>query len=257
MKIPVWHTESRYTGRDEMNRILASISLLLLSLTAICTSVYSQASPKGLEVSDDDGLPVLVKHLPDWQNVRSSTRFINTSVDLKSAFPDKPVLDLIEFPGGTEAVTASYREGKLLIVEFSNPQGSSSADARIWSYLAATPDASAVYRRVGNYSIFVFEASDQTAAVALIDQVKYEKSVQWLGEDPFLLQKFERYFITTTKSIFVSTVLWIVGGLGLSIVLGLITGFIFYRFREQQKATRTAYSDAGGLTRLNLDGLSE
>lgn len=69
MKIPVWHTESRYTGRDEMNRILASISLFLLSLTAICTSVYSQASPKGLEVSDDDGLPVLVKHLPDWQNV--------------------------------------------------------------------------------------------------------------------------------------------------------------------------------------------
>lgn len=239
-----------------MNRVLASILSAFLTVVSFFSASYAQ-SPKSLEVSEDDGLPVLIKHLPEWQSVRSTTVFTNTLDGLKQAVPGKTVLDVIEFSAGTEAVTAAYPGGRMVIVEFTSPQGSSDADAKIWTYLAANPDPSTAYRRVGNYSVFVFDAADQTAAVALIDQVKFEKSVQWLGEDPFLLQKFERYFIETSRDIFISTVLWIVGGLGLSIVCGLIAGFIFYRIREQQKATRTAYSDAGGLTRLNLDGLSE
>ena len=73
----------------------------------------------------------------------------------------------------------------------------------------------------------------------------------------YLLKRVEKYFVNTTRDIFISTVLWIISGLGLSILLGILAGFIFFRFREQKRATRTAYSDAGGLTRLNLDGLSE
>ncbi|NOT49625.1 MAG: hypothetical protein HOP17_18015 [Acidobacteria bacterium] len=239
-----------------MNRVLASILPHFFALLTLCSLAHAQSS-RGLEVSDDDGLPVLIKHLPDWQNVRSSTVFANTAADLARAVPGKPVLDMLEFTGGTEAVAATYPAGRLLIIEFTSPQASSGADARIWTYLAANPDPSTVYRRIGNYSVFVLDAPDQKAAVELIDQVKYEKAVQWLGEDPFLLQKFERYFVETSRDIFISTVLWIVSGLGVSIVCGLIAGFVFYRVREQQKATRTAYSDAGGLTRLNLDGLSE
>ncbi len=244
-----------------MNRMAFRISLPFFALFCFFSTFAAQtdAPPpaRSLEVSDDDGLPVLIKHLPEWQNVRSSTVFVNNSADLRNALPGRPLLDQIEFSGGTEAVTANYRAGKLLIVEFTNPQGSSDADSKVLNGLAAEPDPSTVYRRVGNYNVFVFDAVDAETAVALIDQVKYEKSVQWLGEDPFLLKKIERYFVTTTRDIFISTVLWITGGIGLSIICGLITGFIFYRFREHQRTTRTAYSDAGGLTRLNLDGLSE
>jgi hypothetical protein len=54
-----------------------------------------------------------------------------------------------------------------------------------------------------------------------------------------------------------STVLWILMGLGIALLAGIAAGLIFFRIRDQRRASRTAFSDAGGLTRLNLDGLSE
>jgi hypothetical protein len=78
-----------------------------------------------------------------------------------------------------------------------------------------------------------------------------------LGEDPFLLQKLERYMVTTSRDIMISTVLWILVVLGSALLTGVTAGFIFFYVRDHKRATRTAFSDAGGLTRLNLDGLSE
>lgn len=262
LRFPVWHQDIPVNRAEfEMNRSAVRFFTLFLALLCLSTAIFAQpnAAPplKSLEISEDDGLPVLIKHLPEWENVRSSTVFVNNAADLKKALPDKAVLDQIDFTAGTEAVTANYPAGKLLIVEFTNPQGSVDADSRVLSQLAVVSDPSTVYRRVGNYNVFVFDAADPAAAGALIDQVKYEKAVQWLGEDPFLLKKLERYFVTTARDIFISTVIWIVSGLGVAVVSGLIAGFFFYRFREHQRNTRTAYSDAGGLTRLNLDGLSE
>ncbi len=212
---------------------------------------------RSLEVSEDDGLPVLVKHLPDWKSVRGSTYFVNNSIDLKMAVPDKPLLDLIGFAGGVEAVAADYPAGKLLIVEFPTPQASVDADTKVLDRLAQNPDPATIYRRIGNYSAFVFDIKDADAALTLLDRVKYEKSVQWLGEDPFLLKKFERYFINTTRDIFIATVTWIVGGFGLSILIGVIVGLVFFRVREQKRSQMSAYTDAGGMTRLNLDELSD
>lgn len=203
-----------------------------------------------------EGIPVLIKHLPEWETARNSAIFANNSRDLKNALGNRPELDLIDFSGGTEAVTAAYPAGKLLIVEYTNPQSSSEADVKIRQNLADSA-APVVYRRIGNYNTFVFDAADETAANTLLDEIKYQKMVQWLGEDPYLLKKLEKYFVTTTRDIFISTVLWIIGGLGIAMVTGVLAGFVFFRFREQKRATRTAYSDAGGLTRLNLDGLSE
>lgn len=250
-------------GRYSMaEKSLIVLMVLFFSLFAagISTPVVGQSatSSKSQEFSESDGVPVLIKHLPDWESVRNSAVFTQNVGDLKQALGEQPALNLIEFTPGTEAVTASYPEGKLLIIEYTNPQASVEADNKFVQALTANPgNPPTVYRRIGNYSAFVFEAPDNLAAGSLLDQVKYQKTVQWLGEDPYLLQRLERYFVTTTRDIFISTVLWIVSGIGLSIVSGLIAGFIFFRVREQKRATRTAYSDAGGLTRLNLDGLSE
>ena len=65
------------------------------------------------EVSEDDGIPVLAKHLPDWENVRNGAIYILNADDLRKALGDRPVFDLIIFEGGTEAVTANYDAGKL------------------------------------------------------------------------------------------------------------------------------------------------
>lgn len=235
---------------------IANVALALIVFTGL-SAVAQQPAAKSQEISDVDGQPVLIKHLPDLEKVQASVVFGTDKRALSASMGDKPVLSVVEFPMGTEYVTAIYPEGRLLIIEYTNPQSSIDADSRIQQYLAANSVPDVVYRRIGNYNTFVFDSPDPVAAGALLDQVKYQKTVQWLGEDPYILKKLERYMVTTSKDIMISTVFVIVGGLAVSILAGIAAGFIFFRFRDHKRATRTAYSDAGGLTRLNLDGLSE
>jgi len=236
-------------------RILVLLFLFVL-LPTVLTAQNSRQSVKSQEVSEVDGIPVLVKHLPDWDSLRSKTVFA-TSVDgLKMALGQRPVLDLIDFSAGTEAVTAPYPAGQLLIIEYSTPQASVDADNNFRSFLAQNNDGKTFYRRTGNYNIFVFAAVDEASASALIEHVKYEKNIQWLGEDPFLFHRLERAFVNTTSDIFLSTLEVIVFGMGLSVLGGLIVGYVFFQVRSRQKLTMNEFSDAGGMTRLNLDGLT-
>ena len=229
--------------------------LLLLSIVSGTVSLSAQ-SIQSQEIDESDGVPVLMKHLPDYEKVRASASFTPDKNTLSQAVND-PIMALVEFWPGTEAVTASYPEGRLVIVEYTNPQSSTEIDSKLQQYLAANPQAPVVYRRIGNYNAFVFGSTDPVAANELLDRVKYEKTVQWLGEDPYLLKKIERYMVSTSRDIMISTVLVIVFGLGGSVLAGIAAGFIFFRVRDQKRAHRRAFSDAGGLTRLNLDGLSE
>lgn len=234
--------------------------LLCLSFSlAFGVSAQAQNAPtvKSQEVSDTDGIPVLVKHLPEWKNVRNSVTFTNNVDDLRKALGERPVYDLIDFSGGTEAVTAPYPQGKLLIVEYATPQGSIVMDAKTAQRLGEVGQMQNIfYRRIGNYNAFVFDAANEASANALLDQVKYEKEVQWLGENPFLQSRVEYAFVKTTSDIFVATVLAIVLGLGLSVLVGILVGFIYFYVRDQKRAKMEAFSDAGGMTRLNLDQLS-
>ena len=232
---------------------------LLLSIFLVGSGLAAAQQPqaKSQEVSEEDGLPVLLRHLPDYERVKDAAVFTTDKAGLKSAVGNEAVLDLLDFDAGTEAVTAAYPQGRLVIVEFTNPQASTETDTRIQQFLATNSQPATAYRRIGNYNVFVFGGGDPAAANALLDEVKYEKSIQWLGEDPFLIRKLERYMVMTSKDIMISTILVIVFGLGGSIVAGIAAGFIFFRIRDQKRASRRAFSDAGGLTRLNLDGLSE
>lgn len=208
---------------------------------------------KSQEISEADGLPVLVKHLPDYDRVGPRATFAKNAADLKKVLGERPVLDQIDFTGGTEAVTASYDAGKLLIVEYTSPQGSVDADQRFSSVVSG--DESTMYRRIGNYNAFVFDVADSAAANALLDQVKYEKKVQWLGENPFARIR-ERNFVVTTTDIFISTILVIVIGIALSLVGGAVVGYVYFLMREKQRAHMSTYTDAGGMVRLNLDGFT-
>src|ERR1043165_5979567 len=96
----------------------------------------------------------------------------------------------------------------MAIVEFTTPQMSIDNDSRVWTKIAelksqAQPTPSA-YRRVGNYSVFVFNAPDEETANALVDQVKYEQVVQWLGDDPHLYERLQRYFTQTSAGVLVA-----------------------------------------------------
>lgn len=232
------------------------ILLVILGGGAIIAFAQPPAT-KSQEISDVDGQPVLLKHLPDYEKVRASAVFTTDKAVLQSTIQKQSVLEVLEFPVGTEAVTAIYPQGRLLIVEYTNPQASTEADSRIQQFITGKPQSDLVYRRIGNYNAFVLDASNADAANGLLDQVKYEKTVQWLGEDPHILKKLERYMMATSRDVALSTVLAIVIVIGTAVLVGIAAGFIFFRVRNQKRAHRTAFSDAGGLTRLNLDGLSE
>ena len=235
------------------------VSLLILFAVSTASSVFGQGKVptiKSQERSEADGVPVLVKHLPDWEAVRPQSKFATNSSELKTALPGRPVLDLVDFTAGTEAVTAPYPAGQLVIIEYSSPQLSVEADNNFKNFLAQNSDGRTFYKRTGNYNIFVFDAGDEAAANALIGEVKYEKNVQWLSGDPFLFHKMERAFVNQTTDLFFSTVEVIGLGILLAMLGGLVAGYIYFLVRERQRQTFHEFSDAGGMIRLNLDGLT-
>ncbi|MGH9821436.1 MAG: hypothetical protein ACRD43_14825, partial [Pyrinomonadaceae bacterium] len=231
--------------------------LLFAGLPVLCAGQPNATPPKSQELSDGDGIPVLVKHLPNWENVRAQAVFANNADDLRKALGPRPILNLIEFIPGTEAVTAHYDSGTLLIVEYTSPQVSVETDTKLTQFLTGPgQNSQTVYRRIGNYNAMVLDAANADAAAALLDQVKYEKNIQWLGEDPFEYKRATRSFVVTTSDIFLSTVFVIVLGIGLSVVGGLVGGVIYFFMGEKRRAAMTQFTDAGGMTRLNLDGFT-
>ena len=240
---------------------IAAVMRNLLSLVLILLSgfsVFSQTKAPGYqsqEVSEVDGVPVLIKHLPDWESVKDQAKITNDIAEVRKEFGNPPVLREIDLDGGAEAAYASYGDSRLLLIEYPTPQGSVAADTAVQARLAETPGT--VYRRIGNYNVLIFGSPDPATAEALLGKIEYGKTVQWLGEDPFYLQKFERYIANTGRDVAISTVLFILGIFVTAILLGVGTGYMYFRFRENERAHRTAYSDAGGLTRLNLDELSD
>jgi hypothetical protein len=226
------------------------------SLTAFAQGYAQSLKDEGNE------MPVLVKHLPDWETAQQSAIYAVSLKVLQQAVGQQPVLDAISFDAGTEAVTANYDNSRLIIVEYTTPQIAESSDARIIERInqvrASGQAASTAYRRVGNYSVFVFNAQDETAAARLIGQVKYEQRIQWLGQNPFLFDTGEKQH--TQKA--VSLILGIAKTIGFFVALclgagGLVGGFAYMHRRTQQRKTLAeSYSDAGGMLRLNLDEMT-
>lgn len=212
-------------------------------------------------VAHADEIPVLVKHLPNWEAMQDSATYVVTQERVRalSGLPPEIASEL-SFTAGEEAVSAVYGQSRLLIVEHNTPQLATDAElrlrARVDAVNAAGGNLPMVFRRVGNYSVLVISAADTASANALIDQIKYEKTVQWLGENPYPFQEAERNYTRTMGGV----ILAVIQGAGLAIVIcGLIGGFfgglVFWRRRKRQ-ALSTAFSDAGGMLRLNLDEMT-
>ena len=221
-------------------------------------NIFSQTQPVEVDiVSEDDLVPGIIKALPDWEKMKDKATHITNSEGLKKVFGnERDVLDLINFKGGNEAVTADYTTGKLLIVEFASPQVSFETDNQIKERLSQSPVANLFYRRIGNYNVFLFDGKDEASADVLLKQIKYEKTVKWLGEDPFYNNRAERNFVETASNMFIGTFLAIGALLVTMVTLGVIAGFVYFNYSKKQRDSLTAFSDAGGMTRLNLDELT-
>ena len=204
-------------------------------------------------------VPALIKHLPNPGEAQGSAVFLHSFANLNQLKLQQGVLSAIETRGNADAALATYGTSKMLIVEFNTPQLAKENDDRIiarikelWKIGEPAPSA---YRRVGNYSVFVFDAPDEQSAKQLIDQVKYEQVVQWLGENPNILKQAQQHYVNTTLGVLVTVLkasgYALVACLGIG---GLAGALLFTRRRAQQ--SEAAYSDAGGMLRLNLDELT-
>lgn len=208
----------------------------------------------------DGDIPVLVKHLPDWERAQERASYATRLPTLQAAMSGQPVLESVNFEGGTQAVTADYGSSRLVLVEYTTPQLATDADARITARIKELSDRGEAvpsgYRRVGNYAVFVFNAPDEGTAKQLIDSVSYEQVVQWLGDNPRALERAQRAYTETTANI----ILAVIKASGLAVLLCLGVGGIFgtliFRHRRAQQATTAAYSDAGDMIRLNIDDLT-
>jgi hypothetical protein len=230
--------------------------LAAFSNASLAQNKQQTASPPQTRTADlaDDGIPVLLKHLPDWKTVRERASVATNLQDLQAAAGNRIILDVIDFSGGVEAVTANYDAGKLVIVELPTPQSAFDVDARINAKLAESPNT--IYRKVGNYAVFVFDAPDASAANSLIDQIKYQKTVQWLGDNPYPLLQAQRAYANTAADIVLVTIK--VAGFAIiaAFALGGFFGTLIFFSRRRQQNSNGSYSDAGGMLRLNLDDLS-
>jgi hypothetical protein len=216
----------------------------------------------------DGDIPVLIKHLPNAEEAQKTAVYFHNFHNLDDWFgvqSNAPfgfrsgLSSAIESGQNADAVIATYGPSKLLLVEFHTPQLATENDKRIiariqelWKLGEPAPTA---YRRVGNYSVFVFDAPDEQTAKRLIDAVKYEQVVQWLGENPNIYKEAEKRYIHTTLGVLVAVLkasgYALIACVGLG---GLIGGLLFSYRRGQQKAV--TFSDAGGMLRLNLDELT-
>jgi hypothetical protein len=205
-------------------------------------------------------IPALVKHLPNPEQAQKTARFVTRFKDLQTIVPGQAVLSAIQTDGNADAAFVATGTGKVLVVEYNTPQLATDNDTRIvgkiqelWKLGQTAPTA---YKRVGNYSVFVFDAPDNETAKKLIDQVKYEQVVQWLGDNPYIYKAAEKQYVETTLGVFIAVIkasgFALVGCLGLG---GLIGALLFTRRRAQQR-TQEAFSDAGGMLRLNIDELT-
>jgi hypothetical protein len=248
-----------YTGQNEVAFFKGTHFVRIRNVDGSANlNELAQALSENLDKGEAD-IPALIKHLPNPDEAQKNAIYLNTFADLNKLGLQQPVLTAVSSGGNADAVLASYGPSKVLIVEFNTPQLAKENDERIISRIQELwklgQPAPAAYRRVGNYSVFVFDAPDELTAKRLIDEVKYEQVVQWLGENPNIYKEAQKQYVNTTLGVLVAVVkasgYALVGCLGIGALIG---GLLFTYRRAQQKGV--TFSDAGGMLRLNLDELT-
>lgn len=205
-------------------------------------------------------IPALALHLPDWEGAKGRADYAVSLPALQTIVGNRPILDAISFDGGAEAATASYGSARLVIIEFTTPQYSVENDARITKRISELRDAGqpapSSYRREGNYSVFVFDAPDEATAASLSGQVKYEKDVRWLGDNPRVGEAAEKFYRTTMTGVVVTV--FKTTGLAILICLGIggVVGGAVFVYRRTRPTSKEAYTDAGGMLRLEIEDLN-
>ncbi len=214
--------------------------------------------------------PLLPTYLPEQSKIANTEKYLVGPEAIARIPAISDLKDIIDFTGGTHATVADYNNGSgkmsIVLIEFQSPQFAVDGLAKIQAHfnsLSQDEQNKRILRRVGNYAVEAVNVSDPKTAEEVLKQVKYMVRVHWEGKnasdipipfrppDPTALRE-----IIQTGQFLVATFYWI-GILLVGAVLSgiFIGGTVFYWRRAQRRklGMEDGFSDAGGMTRLNLD----
>jgi hypothetical protein len=217
------------------------------------------------EGASDEDVPVLVMHLPAWEQAQQRAIYAVTLDGLQEAIGRQPILQGYDFGGGTEAVVAPYPSesnttARLVIIEHLTPQFAADNERFIAARANELRSSGApvpAHRRIGNYLVFAFGAPTEAAATELIGQVKYEQDVRWLGDNPFAQERANRAYTMMSINVLLSSLKSAGIGILLCLSIGSIVGSIIFMRRRAESLAASTYSDAGGMVRLGIDNLTQ
>lgn len=214
--------------------------------------------------------PLLPTYLPEQSKIANSEKYL-VGPEAFARIPEiSDLKDTIDFTGGTHAAVADYNNGNgkmsIVLIEFQSPQFAADGLAKIQAHfnsLTQEEQKKRILRRVGNYAVEAVNVSDPNAAEEVLKQVKYMVRVHWEGKnasdiplpfrppDPTALREVIR-----TGQFLVATFYWIGILLVGAVLSGIFIGGAFFYWRRAQRRKFEldgGFTDAGGMTRLNLD----
>lgn len=218
------------------------------------------AAPEDLEEAKK--LPGVVRHLPSGSlNLRTARYILGPRALAKLTGRDVSQYDF--YPNsGTEVALSTYDQGdnkmNLIIVEYHTPQQAASAFKKLQDYRNALPaeeQAKRLLKREGNYIVEATDFKDAASAERTVGEVKYDYVVKWLDNLPIPGRDVATEAAKTAQMLV--SVVGIIGiTLSIALVMGIGTGLAIFYFRRRSTRNMEAFTDAGGMMRLNLDGLS-
>lgn len=214
--------------------------------------------------------PLLPTYLPDQSKIPDSEKYLVGPEAVARITQISDLKDAIDFTGGTHATVADYNNGSgkmsIVLIEFQSPQFAVDGLAKIQAHfnsLSQDEQKKRILRRVGNYAVEAVNVSNPEAAEEVLKQVKYMVRVHWEGKnasdipiafrppDPTALRE-----VIQTGQFLVATFYWIGILLVGAVLTGISIGGAFFYWRRAQRrklGSDGGFTDAGGMTRLNLD----
>ncbi|MFN0111209.1 MAG: DUF6599 family protein [Blastocatellia bacterium] len=243
---------------------LSSETLKAVSIEPIVQSL------KELLNSSNGELSPLPSHLPQENKIADTEKYLVGPAALAKVESFSSLKDTLNFSGGTEVAIADYQNGSgklsVVIVEYHTPQLATDGLAQFQNYFGQLPEPERnqrILKRVGNYVVATTAAQDLASAEKLVSQIKYTQVVYWearkITDIPIAFRPPDPLAVaeaTQTASVLVRTFYWIGVMLFGAIVMGVVSGGIFFywnRYRRRKLGLDDVFSDAGGTVRLNLE----
>jgi len=251
-----------FTGRHFVS--ISSEAIKSISLDPIIQSLK-----ENLNSSNSDPSP-LPSHLPEEGKLADSEKYLIGPVVLAKIQEFSDLKEVVNFSGGTEATIAKYSDGNgtfsLMIVEYHTPQLATDGEAQFQNYFGKLPEqerSQRILKRIGNYVAITTTVQDRARAEQIVSAIKYTPVVYWEARkitdipvafrppDPLAVEEASQ-----TANMLVRTFYWIGVMLFGAIVLGVISGSIFFywnRYRRRKLGLDNMFSDSDGTVRLNLE----